>query len=593
MSASESTESMTERDVKDCQLVTAFLIVLSDNASSDVTQARAQRARSAGFKHIGPASGVEMYSAHAGSLECRGAMRDVTLVLGDDEEWAAHAGDGSMGNAAVASWNRATGIVRIVSSIVGLPPVFIYQNGAVTAFASELRLFREIGGLTLTLDPEAAADVVRVGYPLWHRTMSREVRLMPGGHALEVRTGGAIAMHRSWEPPRRPQGLTAQDVLEAQASAFRDAMKRLRLQETVLSLTGGLDTRAIYAMLGTLGVRLPATTISGGLGTSLDARMARDLSRKAGMSHTVVSLGSDFFRQLPELAVEASRLSGGISSIDQAHEVYYYRSMAGTGTRRLSGYLGNQVGRRGVEGVSMRNADSSILGQAAPMQESAGHWLSESGSEELPFFMRLLQHEVPFSSVGNQTVGQSFMIQQSPYATRTLIDTASWSSVHEQATNFAPREARFRDLRHRFLGEPAEQSFQRKVISECGGFAARYPINWGWRAAGGVSPKGLAMGMLAFMDAAAGRLGFVQPVLRLAGARGLHEIRPVTQWLDTHLRTFINDTLRSSAVAHSQILDSGRLVRILDQHFSGAERQPGTVLAAVDLALAEQSLTRG
>src|SRR5439155_10987193 len=89
--------------------------------------------------------------------------------------------------------------------------------------------------------------------------------------------------------------------------------------------------------------------------------------------------------------------------------------------------------------------------------------------------------------------------------------------------------SRWDDLKHRILGDPVRYSFQRRYLAEVGGIGATHPINWGWRAAGGVSPLGLARGILTAFDAfSSGRTSgsiWVRIAQRM-NVVGLHEHRP-------------------------------------------------------------------
>jgi len=97
------------------------------------------------------------------------------------------------------------------------------------------------------------------------------------------------------------------------------------------------------------------------------------------LPHVVVSLDEQFRRDLPTYVVEASRLSGGLASLGQAHEVYFYRQLKGLGSRRLSGILGNQSDDEAWRELSSRNASfrfwAHTLGIAGSV-ESSEHWLA-------------------------------------------------------------------------------------------------------------------------------------------------------------------------------------------------------------------------
>ncbi|MBI4001416.1 MAG: hypothetical protein HY348_06505 [Nitrospira defluvii] len=99
---------------------------------------------------------------------------------------------------------------------------------------------------------------------------------------------------------------------------------------------------------------------------TLDGMLARDLCRAYGLPHEVISLDQEFRSKLPTYATRASLLSGGVLSIEEAHEVFYHEKVSQRFTSRLSGNFGNQIGREGVERVSARRANLSILHPELP-----------------------------------------------------------------------------------------------------------------------------------------------------------------------------------------------------------------------------------
>ena len=520
-----------------------------------------------------------------------------TLLLGDDAEWKETQGRSCMAGAACVEWDPAKNSVRVLGSILGLPPIYIFRMPGVLAVASELHLFRALKGLRLAVEPQAIVELFTVGYPLDHRSLFKDVTVMPGGHSFRADGLGHLDLTSSWEPPEPQSEMDRSCFIDSQVRAFRHAVGKLQLSDSLFSLTGGLDTRAILAVLAEAGVRLTACTISGGHNLCLDARQARDLCRAYGLPHVVVSLDDRFLRDLPTYVVEASRLSGGLASLGQAHEVYFYRQLKGFGSRRLSGILGNQVGRRGVEGISKRNADLSVLTHSlktAGGDKRKEHWLSVASRRPGYTLLRsLIQCENLFSLLGNYSIGHHFMTQQHPYASRQLIENSlSAAFGRSESDPFSPSGARLRDLRHRFLGEPLARSFQRTVIAAADGVVAKYPINWGWRAGGGISLRGLAWGGLAFADAASSRWksrsSFMRKGLRFLGIDGVHEIRPWREWFDHSLREFVNDSLRSRLVTQSGLFDAAMVSRLLDEHYHGLRPHYDTLLAALDLALIQQ-----
>jgi hypothetical protein len=312
--------------------------------------------------------------------------------------------------------------------------------------------------------------------------------------------------------------------------------------------------------------------------------------------HYDVVFDERFIRALPRYVETASRLSGGLASLDQAPEVYFYDALEGRFSTRLSGNLGNQVGRGGTEGISTRGADTRVLsGDLRSKVESedrhGGHWLLDdlqAGERARVEF--ILKNEIPFTLASNYPIGNHYAKQQTPYASRDLIDTLAQKPPGASQSSESLLHMRLRDLSHRFFGEPFETSFQRTLLRRIGGFAAHYPINWGWRAEGGVSPAGLMLGTATLfgMYARARGLdgGALRPVMDVTGLPALHDFREARRWLRRELRDFTFETVTSTSARGSGLFDDSALAAVLEEHFSGRRDHYQTVTLALDVALA-------
>jgi hypothetical protein len=486
------------------------------------------------------------------------------------------------------------GSVEALTSIVGLPPVFICRFRDKVIVTSELSLLAEFRE-SLSIDSTSAVDLIQVGYPTSHRTLFKDVSLVPGGHVLNADASGKVSVARSWNLPLSDARLDWPSYLDLQGQAFGSAVRNLDLSASFLALTGGLDTRTILAALVSEGRTLPAATLTGP-SRSLDARIAGALCQAYGLPHHIVRLDRDFLRALPDYVVEASRLTGGLASVEKAGEIYFYRHIAGVASRELSGNLGNQVGRQAFESVSARGAAISILADrligdreltppTKPLVRSTATWHSA--------YQWFLQEEATLPVVGDFCLGQHFATQQTPYASRAMIETLGSSPVALEAVgSFSPSRARWRDVYHRFLGARKDRSFQRTFISEVGGYVASCPINLGWRPRGGVSLSGLGWGLLTFADMTASshlpasRLS--RAILEMTGIRGLHETKLYRSWLNDGLKDFVHDTLRSQTTRQSGLFNVAELDRLLREHFNLGKDLHRTIIAALDLALAYQ-----
>ena len=242
------------------------------------------------------------------------------LVLGDDPEFQRRPGPVSLANASTIAFQPSTSTITVHTSIVGLPPVFFHGDGRRIILATDLYLLAALPDVYLELDPAGVAELGRIGQPVGRRTLFKNTSLLPSGSRVTAKVDTGLTVERVWRlPEAAPVGWP--QFIDMQVGTFTDAVRRLDVSHSVLSLTAGLDTRAIFSVLATQNRLVPAVTISG-VHPSLDARTASRLCREYGVPHSAVVVGDAFTRQLPDYVQRASRLSGGLLSLREAPEVY-------------------------------------------------------------------------------------------------------------------------------------------------------------------------------------------------------------------------------------------------------------------------------
>lgn len=518
------------------------------------------------------------------------------LILGD----AAECQDGAIGtcmaNAALIEFEIAHHYLNVITSVVGLPPVFIYRDSERTVIASDIHLLGMVDGVSLHFNQRSIMDMCRIGYPRYGKTLFREVEMLPTGSSFTwSRDYGCIK--KIWTCTEQVHPHATDSPIERVACSFKRAMASIDTSRSFLSLTGGLDTRTILALLVTNRTDIPSYTITGPRLT-IDARISSNLCKVYGIRHELVVLDDAFLKNLPGYITEASRLSGGLSSLDEAHEVYFYSIIGKDLESRLSGNLGNQLGRCGAEKISMRNVSKTFLNKELliSQQEREADWhpgfRMESDGFSTPWLLR--GNDFLPASVANYCIGSNYAVQQSPYANRTLIEDvlAAFS-----ANNLRSRlSLRLRDLRHRFIGHSAEESFQVRIINEMGGYVSSCPINWGWRANGRFSFSGSAEGCLAFLDVALARC-FPSVMSKNGPAAfcvtGIHNYKYPEYWLKKHLKDFVRETLSSSSALNSGLFDRAYLMHALEEHFSDGQDYTEEIQLSLDLALAQKLFNGG
>ena len=177
----------------------------------------------------------------------------------------------------------------------GQKPLYYWQRGAMTAFASELQALRCIPGFPAErIDPTAAGQYFRYGYVPGPRTIHPGVRSLPPGSFLLVE-GGRASLGSYWRP--RVTGSARNIPLEAVQERLDEAV-RLRLRSDVplgAFLSGGIDSTLIVAsMARQLPSPVDTFTIATGHAWCDESEAARLASRHLGCNHFEEPVQPDF-----------------------------------------------------------------------------------------------------------------------------------------------------------------------------------------------------------------------------------------------------------------------------------------------------------
>jgi hypothetical protein len=520
------------------------------------------------------------------------SVGEVLCVIGDSGELTASTSL-PYANAVLVRLDPSNSTARIVTSLTGLPPVYIFQDHGLVNISSPFVPQATRG--TLRPDMDGIADMLRWGHPIDGRTLFADLRSAPSYSTVTVSRDGEVVTESNdpWPSIQHLSSLTSEELVHEQLEAFRLAAGRIRVANAFISLSGGLDSRASLVGLLSHGHVVPCVTIAGSQ-KNLDVRLARAFCQAHGLQHHVILLDGAFRARLADLLLESAALTGGISCLSQTVDLFLYENLPRSMTTRISGNLGNQVGRGGVESLSVYHPRAEVF--SFPVRERL------HAQSMIPWFIPrlagkrygevLFGQEVPYWSIPNYVVGSSRALQLTPYADRRLMDLARAAFARDPGLRHPRWETlRRRDLRHRLAGSRKMISFQRRFLAKYDSAGAGVPLNWGWRAAGGWSTAGCLAAIGTATDAGATKLSRSVPVLRPAArwvSARLDHRSAFADWpqlLKSHLRELTMDTLSSQIVRNAAIFETVTLNRVLADHFSNAADHHYTVARALELAL--------
>jgi asparagine synthase (glutamine-hydrolysing) len=202
----------------------------------------------------------------------------------------------------------------LVNDLVGSYPLYWAGGPERFSFASELRSLLHDPSLGRGLDPRAVADFLAFGFVLGEKTLAKGIAMVPAGSTViyDWSAGSVMVEHyrqiadafRPWDGPKAR-------YLDAVCGAFEQAVSRaLRGPGHVgLSLSGGLDSRAILSAVGSESGRVATYTL--GVSGCADEVIAARLAKMAGTTHRFLELDDRYLgRFLPNLARMVSLTDG-------------------------------------------------------------------------------------------------------------------------------------------------------------------------------------------------------------------------------------------------------------------------------------------
>lgn len=539
-------------------------------------------------------------AADAESVRRQVAAGRLRLLVGDESEFEAFDPAQPYANLLQFEIDIERRQLTVGGSLVGLPPVFLWRSAQAVTLTSPFPPQHSFDVAHGAVDLEAAADILRWGHPIDGRTLAGDLRLAPANSLVTLGERPEFIVTPLAAPARTASNASVEDLIKQQIDAFMASAERLQTAAACVSLSGGLDSRATAIGLLRLGRKVPCVTLAA-QPDALDARLARALCDAYGTEHIVVTTGDTFRRGLADRVVRASQLTMGVAALQQSIDLYLYEQLGGRFTRRVSGNLGNQVGRGGVESLTVAQPAPEMLsaeGTRVLATRAKQPWFIDR-MNSAGFGKVLFEQEVNFWSTANYVAGSQYAVQQMVYADRRLLALACELYARLPELQSIDRETlRRRDLRHRFAGAPIQHSFQRRFMAEHDQPGRNIAINWGWLARGGWSPSWLLEASRTALDLGlnviAGKSGALRPVTRLV-PRSLRRPFALVSWptlLRNDLRDLTYDATGSQAARDSGLFDAAGLRTVLDDHFSGRRDQHKSVAAALELSLGAMSLRK-
>jgi asparagine synthase (glutamine-hydrolysing) len=187
---------------------------------------------------------------------------------------------------AIALWDKVNRRLLLIRDRLGVKPLYMAYVGGTLVFTSELGAVMQHPEVSREIDLMGFSEFLTFGHSIPPRTILAPIQKLPAGH-MATYEHGMLTMHQYWDllfPEEASKDLNEELHVERFREAFARATKRclMRGVPVGVSLSGGMDTSSIVAMMSHLGVPTVHTYAGGYQGFD-----SRDPSGELGRARTV------------------------------------------------------------------------------------------------------------------------------------------------------------------------------------------------------------------------------------------------------------------------------------------------------------------
>ena len=323
-------------------------------------------------------------------------------------------------------FDRRDDTVTLFNDRYGLERVYYHPSAEGFYFASEAKALLDVLPHLRRIDPRGLAEQFSLGCVLQNRSLFPGIAVLPPGSAWRFHRDGRIEHNRYFDPGVWEQ----QEPLSPAAyhEQLCDVFVRLGRRHVAdgariaLSLTGGLDSRAVLAWSGSEPGALPCYTFGGPYRDCADVVIARRLARLCGHPHTTIRIGQDFFAGFAGLAEQAVYLSDGTMDVSGAVELYVNRQAREIAPVRLTGNYGSEILRAHIAFRPGRTDRSLFTPEFNRLlDEAAVTYRAEAACHRLTF---IAFKQLPWHHQARFAVEKSQLTPRSPFLDHELVALA-------------------------------------------------------------------------------------------------------------------------------------------------------------------------
>jgi len=364
--------------------------------------------------------------------------------------------------------DRARNTAALFNDRYGMHRLYYHQSKDGFYFAAEAKAILAVRPELRSADARALGEFVALGCVLENRTLFQGISVLPPASAWSFRNG-SIDRQASYFQPKEWEEQEPLDT-ETYYRELREVFSRNLprhfngTQRIGMSLTGGLDTRAIMAWHHPSPGSLPCYTFGGTYRECRDVLVARQVARACGQPHQVIRSGPEFISSFPHYAERTVYLTDGCADVSCSPVLYGCRKAREIAPVRMTGNYGDQI-LRGLRAFKPSAPAQGLFASDLLPHLAAARETYSRITDTRPLSFAAFR-QAPWHHYGLLALEQTQLTMRSPYLDNDVI----------RATFRAPESvAKNNELRIRLIGDG--NSALRQIRTDMGfaGHGERFP----------------------------------------------------------------------------------------------------------------------
>src|SRR5580658_2332051 len=343
--------------------------------------------------------------------------------------------------------DRTRGVATLFNDRFGMHRLYYHESKELFYFAVEAKAILAVCPELRRPDPRSMGEFVACGCVLENRTLFEGIHVLPPASSWSFRAGSietkkAYFDAREWE---QQETLDPESYHQEIREVFSRRFPRyLNGREQIgVSLTGGLDTRAVMAWQRFPPKSLPCYTYGGIDRECRDVVVARRIAQECQQPYQVIPVGDEFFARFPHYAERSVYLTDGCVEVTRAPDLYLSERAREIAPVRMTGLYGDEIQRPQIRAFKPSPPapglfSPSLLPQVAAARQTYARLIQGHPTTFAAF------RQAPWHHYGILSLEQTQLAVRTPFLDNDFVRTAFRAPQLVTANN---------DVRVRLIGD--------------------------------------------------------------------------------------------------------------------------------------------